>query len=85
MSERLTWEQIVDNYPNKWVALTDCEYTDKDGVNIESAVVIASLYGKEYDKFRINNFGKGYKYRCTSEELTSGVTYGDESIKVGLR
>ena len=37
--ERLTWEQIQEQYPNQWVGLSDVQYMDNDGVSVESAVV----------------------------------------------
>ena len=38
----------------------------------------------EYEKFRIENIGKGYRYRSTTELVISGVTYG-ENFTVGIR
>ena len=37
--ERLTWEQIQEQYPGQWVGLSDVQYMDNDGVSVESAVV----------------------------------------------
>lgn len=37
--ERLTWEQIQEQYPDQWVGLTDVQYMDNDGISVESAVV----------------------------------------------
>lgn len=37
MEQRLTWEQIEKNYPDKWVGLTDIDW--EDGANIKSAIV----------------------------------------------
>ena len=37
--ERLTWEQIQEQYPNQWVGLSEVQYMDNDGVSVESAVV----------------------------------------------
>ncbi len=37
--ERLTWEQIQEQYPDQWVGLSDVQYMDNDGVSVESAVV----------------------------------------------
>ena len=41
--QRLTWEQIRAAYPDQWVALTDVEYMDNDGINVQSAVVYGRL------------------------------------------
>lgn len=37
MEERLTWDEIVERYPDQWVGLTDIEWEDE--ANIRSAVV----------------------------------------------
>ncbi len=39
MEERLTWEQIQEKYPDRWVGLIDVKYVNDDGVSVESAVV----------------------------------------------
>jgi len=39
MVERLTWEQIQEQYPDQWVGLSDVQYMDNDGISVESAVV----------------------------------------------
>lgn len=37
MSERLTWQQIQEKYPDQWIGLVDVTW--KNDANIESAVV----------------------------------------------
>lgn len=39
MTERLTWEEIQEKYPDQWVGLIDVEYEDNDGISVKSAVV----------------------------------------------
>lgn len=39
MGERLTWEEIQERYPDRWVGLEDVKFVDDDGVSVESAVV----------------------------------------------
>lgn len=34
-AERLTWEEIRERYPDQWVALSEVEYVDDDGCNVE--------------------------------------------------
>ncbi|MCM1267072.1 MAG: hypothetical protein NC302_04130 [Bacteroidales bacterium] len=85
MPERLTWEQMVQKYPDKWLALSDCEYYDSS----ETTIIKAAVYkvfdsDDEYEDFRIDNMGKGYRYRYTTEPVISGVTYG-ENFAVGIR
>ena len=86
MPERLTWEQMVEKYPDKWLALLDCKYYDDKS---EATIIEARIYkvfdtDDEYEKFRIENIGKGYRYRSTTELVISGVTYG-ENFTVGIR
>ena len=37
MSNRLTWKEIVEKYPDQWVGLVDINW--KNEANVESAVV----------------------------------------------
>ncbi len=37
MNERLTWEEIVKQYPDKWVGLSHVEW--EDGANVRSGIV----------------------------------------------
>lgn len=39
MTERLTWTEIQERYPDQWVGLVDVKYVNNDGVSIESANV----------------------------------------------
>ena len=38
MSERLTWKEIAEKYPDQWVGLTDVDWEDE--ANVRSAVVM---------------------------------------------
>jgi len=37
MTERLTWDEIANRYPDQWVGLVDVEWEDE--ANVKSAVV----------------------------------------------
>ena len=39
MTERMTWKEIQEKYPDQWVGLVDVKYIDDDGISIESAVI----------------------------------------------
>lgn len=85
MPERLTWAQMVQKYPDKWLALSDCEYYDSSETTIIKAVIYKVFDSDdEYENFRIDNMGKGYRYRYTTEPVISGVTYR-ENFTVGIR
>ena len=36
-NQRMTWEEIVEKYPDTWVGLTDIDW--EDSANVRSAVV----------------------------------------------
>ncbi len=37
MEQRLTWDEIAEQYPDQWVGLTDIDW--EDGANVRSAIV----------------------------------------------
>lgn len=37
MKERLTWEEIMEKYPDQWLGLSDVEW--EDTANIKTAIV----------------------------------------------
>lgn len=39
MGERLTWEEIQEKYPDRWVGLAEIEYEPDNDATIKSAVV----------------------------------------------
>ncbi|MDE6968965.1 MAG: hypothetical protein K2P69_04225 [Eubacterium sp.] len=39
MSERLTWEEIQERYPDQWVGLEEVEYEPDNDATIKSAIV----------------------------------------------
>lgn len=69
MSNRLTWNEIVNKYPDMWVVLTDVEYRNNDMVNVISAVVICGVSDEDYPKKRVEfmQAGKNYEYERTSD------------------
>ena len=53
MQERLTWKQMQEKYPGKWLGLADVQFVNNDGVSVESAVVkYADLSKGELDQIR---------------------------------
>lgn len=73
MTERMTWEEIQDKYPNKWVGLVDVKYMDDDGISVESAVI------KYLDK------NKGELTRMALRgEIVSRFTTPDDIFQLGM-
>lgn len=48
-TERLTWPQIAERYPDTWVGLTEIKFKNHDDINVETAVV--SEIGTRRDVF----------------------------------
>ena len=44
MSQRLTWQQITETYPDEWVALIEA---DESATQVHSGVVIAHAPGRK--------------------------------------
>lgn len=67
--QRLTWEQIRAIYPDQWVALTDVEYMENDGINVKSAVVVCAMADSDYvgQRLRFMQEGKRYEYERTED------------------
>jgi len=40
MLERLTREQMAEQYPNQWIGLKNVQYKNNDGITLESAEVV---------------------------------------------
>lgn len=73
MTERMTWKEIQEKYPDQWVGLTDVKYIDNDGISIESAVI------KYLDK------AKGELTRLALQgEIVSRYTTPDHVFQLGM-
>ena len=70
--QRFTWDQIHDKYPNQWVALTDVEYLDNDGINVKSAVVVCSMTDEDYVARRLEFMRESKTYEYERTEDTRG-------------
>ena len=71
MEKRLTWEEIVKQYPEQWVGLMDVEWEDGD---IKTAIV---LYSHLTKKQALN-----MEY-VSNGEILAETTY-DQGMFVGL-
>lgn len=73
MTERMTWKEIQEKYPDQWVGLIDVKYIDNDGISIESAVI------KYLDK------AKGELTRLALQgEIVSRYTTSDHIFQLGM-
>ena len=71
--ERLSWDGIVANYPDKWVALSNVKYMDDDGTNIEMADVVAVMTDDEHEGKRIEWWDEGYDFIRTTSAYTTVI------------
>lgn len=71
MPERMTWDEMVEKYPDKWVVLTDVKFEDEGHADVESAVVVQVLSDDEESIVHLRNDSQGinYLYRRTTEYL----------------
>lgn len=73
MTERLTWQEIQTQYPDRWVGLIEVKYLNDDGVSIESAVV----------KYKDLSKGELTK-RMLDGEIISRYTTLDNVFQMGM-
>ena len=52
MNERLTWDEIVEKYPDQWVGLVDVDW--EDGANVRSAIVKYTDKGQQSLQYLYN-------------------------------
>ena len=77
MPERLTLDEIIEKYPDQWVALNEVRFEGGAALGaIESAIVICGMKDSEYSKTRCNFMlsGKDYVYiRTADPDARNGV------------
>ncbi len=79
MGERMTWEEMVSNYPDRWVVLKD---TEKDGPDVVSGILVAVKTDDEIIPFENANLTKGYEFWRTTEGDFYGIVDSDIRISV---
>ena len=73
MNKRLTWKEIKEQYPDKWVGLIDVKYKNNDNITIESAVV------KYTDKTKTELI-----YMSLAGEIVAKYTTPDNTLQLGV-
>lgn len=66
-NRRMSWDEMVKEYPDRWVVIKDAEM---DGPDIISGIIVTVKSDDEIMRFRIDNQKKGYKFYRTSEQLS---------------
>lgn len=68
--ERLTWNEIVSKYPDKWVGLTEVEW---NGADVKSAIV-SYVRNNKSELIKLQLMGKGvYTIYTTPENLPDDI------------
>ena len=78
-NSRMTWEEMVSAYPDKWVVV---ENADMDGADIVSGDVVEVMSDDDIIPFRIANQNKGYKFYRTTEGDFYGIVDADFEISI---
>ena len=79
MTEHLTWEEMVKEYPDKWVVIKDAVM---DGADIVSGTIVDVKSDDDIIPFRTKNQKKGYRFYRTTEGGFYGIIDADFSISV---
>ncbi len=77
--KRVTWQEMVDNYPDMWVVVRDAEM---DGPDIISGILVDVKSDNDIGDYRIKNHNRGLKYRRTTEGFWNGITGSSIVISV---
>ena len=76
---RLSWDEMVQQYPDLWVAVKDAEM---DGADIMSGEVIAAQSDEDMRRFGVKNRGAGLVFRRTSEHNFNGHISSNLRIRI---
>ena len=77
---RMTWDQMVETYPDMWVAIAN-PIMDGDHHDILKGDVVDAVSDDEISRFRSEHRGQGLEYRRTTESGWNGMFYADFIIK----
>ena len=76
---RMSWDEMVKQYPNMWVAVKDAEM---NGIDVLSGEVVTVQPDDKICKFRMKHRGAGFVFRRTSESGFNGHIGSDFTIRV---
>ena len=76
---KMTWDEMVQEYPEQWVAVKDAEM---DGPDIVSGILVAAKTDDDIIPFRIAHFDDDLIYRRTTEGEFHGIIDADFIISV---
>ena len=79
--KRMTWDEMVEKYPDKWVVISD-PLMDGDHPDVLEGDVVAVVDDDELSDYEDKHVKENYIYRRTTESGWNGIFYADFSIKV---
>ena len=80
MRERMTWDQMVERYPDRWVAVANPIF-DGNHPDILEGDVVDVLTDDEISAYEVSHHGQNLRYRRTTESGWSGMFYADFAIR----
>ncbi len=80
ITRRMTWDQMVKEYPDMWVAIANPVF-DGDHPDILEGDVVAVASDDDIGDVKAEHRGEGLRYRRTTESGWNGIFYADFSIK----
>ena len=77
---RMSWNEMVEKYPEKWVVIQD-PVMDGDAPDIIEGDVVDVVEDDKISKYMATHRAQSYRYRRTTESGWNGIFYADFSIK----
>ena len=77
--KRMTWDQMVSEYPDMWVAIKNPE-TDGVKPDILAGEVVTALSDDDVDDYEESHLDEKLIYKRTTESGWNGMFYTDFSI-----
>ena len=69
IGKRMTWDDIVKQYPDKWVALSSYNGW---GPDVDDGIIEVVLSDDEYPDYRVAHIDDGWFYKRTTDNVDFG-------------
>ena len=80
MRERMTWEQMVERYPDRWVVVANPVF-DGNHPDILEGDVVDVVTDEEIGRYKADHQWQDLRYERTTESGWSGMFYADFAIR----
>ena len=78
-SVRMTWDQMVKEYPDMWVAIANPVF-DGNHPDILEGDVVDVISDDDISEYEVSHHGQGLTFCRTTESGWNGMFYADFSI-----